>query len=58
MSDIKKLLEIVLEKDASDLHLAANAAPIIRIHGELKFLNEEGILDPKECESLIFSLIC
>lgn len=57
MTDIKKLLETVLEKDGSDLHIAANAAPIIRVHGELKFLNEEGIIDPKESERLIFSLI-
>lgn len=57
MTDIKYLLEKVLEKNASDLHLSSGTSPILRINGELRFLQEEGILSPKDCEGMIFSLI-
>jgi len=57
MADIQKYLEVVLAKEASDLHLAAKAPPIIRVHGELRFLTEEGLLESADCERLLFSLI-
>jgi len=36
---IDKLLELVIEKGASDLHLTVGAPPMVRLHGGLKRLN-------------------
>ena len=36
--DIKKLLKIATNKNASDLHIVSNKPPILRIDGELKVL--------------------
>ena len=33
--DIKKLLKLVIEKSASDLHIVVGVAPYIRVDGEL-----------------------
>ena len=38
---LDELLEIVVQSKASDLHLAVNIPPIIRVDGELKQLNYE-----------------
>jgi len=35
MVELQKLLEIVVEKNASDLHITAGAPPRFRIHGKL-----------------------
>lgn len=57
MNTIQKLLEITIERKASDLHLVVGTPPCIRIHGDLAFLGEEGVLTAKDCEDLIFSLL-
>ena len=35
MAELQKLLEIVIEKKASDLHITTGAAPQFRIDGKL-----------------------
>lgn len=35
---IEELLKKAVESGASDLHLTVNAAPVVRVHGELRFL--------------------
>lgn len=52
MAAIDKLLESVIVKGASDLHLSSLKTPKIRLHGKIITLNSE-ILD----ESLIYSMI-
>lgn len=54
--DIQKLLETVIKKDASDLHLVVGALPTLRIDGRLKAIEGTEVLTPKKVESLIFSL--
>lgn len=57
MSEIQRLLEITIEKKASDLHLVAGSSPVLRIHGELTYLTQEPVLDKGACENLIFPLL-
>jgi len=57
MNDIRRLLEITVSRNASDLHLVVGSPPCIRIYGELVYLYEEGVLSPAEIEDLIFSIL-
>jgi len=57
MEKIRRLLEIVIEKKASDLHLVTGTPPCLRIYGELVSLDSEGVLSAADCEELIFSLL-
>ncbi|HAO81436.1 MAG: Twitching motility protein [Parcubacteria group bacterium GW2011_GWD2_43_10] len=53
---IETLFSQASERGASDLHLAVGLPPTIRLHGELKPL-EEAVLTPKKMEELIFSIL-
>lgn len=57
MENIEKLLEIIIQREASDLHIVADVPPCIRVHGELEFLNELGIVTKDDCRSLAFELL-
>lgn len=57
MGNLKDLLKIAVEKEASDLHLVVGLTPKIRIDGELQNVSGEEILTNKELESMIFSII-
>ncbi len=46
--DILKLLEMVMAKKSSDLHIIAGAPPVIRVHGQLTFTD----MDPLEDEDI------
>ncbi|MBN1269616.1 MAG: type IV pilus twitching motility protein PilT [Kiritimatiellae bacterium] len=52
MSD---LLQLVVDENASDLHLAVGLPPILRIHGALQPL-DAGILGPEDTERLMKSI--
>ncbi|WKZ24380.1 MAG: type IV pilus twitching motility protein PilT [Candidatus Dojkabacteria bacterium] len=54
--DTKTLLNLVVEKDASDLHLAVGYQPMIRIDGSLVTVGDT-ILDPKTAKELIYSIL-
>ncbi len=41
--ELKELLKLALEKDATDIHLTVNAPPIIRVDGNLKHLTEDNL---------------
>ena len=41
---IDELLEEMMSKQASDLHLTSNCSPVLRIHGEMHFLKERPVL--------------
>ena len=49
--ELDMLLEKTLEYDASDLHLCTGIPPVIRIHGDLVYMNDE-ILTADICESI------
>ncbi len=43
---IEKLLGILLEKQGSDLHCTTQEPPMVRVHGDMKELEDAGPLDP------------
>jgi len=54
--DIKKLLTITTERDASDLHLTIGVPPVLRINGKLKKLNLPE-LTSQDVHEMIYSII-
>lgn len=53
---IQEYLEIVVKKEASDLHIIAGSPAMVRVDGELLPVSQ-GLLTPDDTESLIFELI-
>ncbi len=53
---IQEYLEIVVKKEASDLHIVAGSPAMIRIDGSLMPVSP-GLLTPEETEALIFELL-
>src|SRR5881628_1801857 len=54
---VPELLEIVLDRGASDLHLTAGAPPTIRLHGDLIKLEEYPILSPRGLQGMIYAIL-
>ncbi len=54
---LKKLLEITIKEEASDLHLGVGYPPILRIAGELVPLTKEKKLSPEDSQNLAFALM-
>lgn len=54
--DIRDLLKTAVEKNASDLHITADSAPIVRIDGKLIPLNFPK-LDRDQCKRLVYSIL-
>jgi twitching motility protein PilT len=54
--NINKLLQMTIDKGASDLHLLADQPPVFRINGELQ-ISEGQKLHPDEIPQLVFSLM-
>jgi twitching motility protein PilT len=55
--DIKELLQIVVSRNASDLHLLVGQPPILRVDGELVALPSKDRLTPETSKQLIFSIL-
>jgi len=53
---IQELLQIAVEKDASDLHITTHVPPRLRIHGILVSLDHPP-LSPAETKNLIYALL-
>jgi twitching motility protein PilT len=53
---IQELLQLAVEKDASDLHITTHVPPRLRIHGTLISLDHPP-LSPSETKTLIYSLL-
>lgn len=51
--DIRQLLQLTVDKKASDLHLVVGSPPTIRVDGELMKVSGESVLTPQVTESLI-----
>jgi twitching motility protein PilT len=54
---IPDLLDIVLEKGASDLHLTAGSSPVIRYLGDLMRLEDYPVLNPQTLRTMIYAII-
>ncbi|RLE58299.1 MAG: type IV pili twitching motility protein PilT, partial [Thermoprotei archaeon] len=55
--NIQDLLEEVVKRNASDLHLNVGAAPIFRVNGKLVAMEGANPLYPEDVEKLCFSLV-
>ncbi len=53
---IDKLLKLMFEKGASDLHIHADVPPALRIDGEIKRVNTEN-LTKEECRTMIYGIL-
>ena len=56
-TDLVELLEIMLAKNGSDLHITAGAKPKVRIDGELFDLEEYDVLSPADAQGLCYSVM-
>ena len=54
---INELLKIAVEEQASDLHLLTNLPPVIRIDGDLKYIEGRKAIAKKEMEQMVFPMI-
>lgn len=54
---LHRLLEIGIEKEASDLHLSVGYPPILRINTNLVILEKGKILNSKDCQELALCLM-
>ena len=54
---LKNLLEITIQKKASDLHLSSGYPPALRISGSLVFLHSQGILSTDNVKNIALLLI-
>src|SRR3990170_7056589 len=54
---VPELLEVVLERNASDLHLTVGAPPTIRMHGDLVRLEEYPLLTPRALQGMIYAIL-
>jgi len=55
--NLRALLEEMIEKDASDLHIVAGERPKLRIDGDIVSASAEDVLTPKDTLSLAYSVL-
>jgi twitching motility protein PilT len=53
---MEALLALMLDKRASDLHLASCSVPMLRIDGDMVPFAEYGALDPRRLKEMLFSI--
>ena len=54
---IREMLQVVVDQQASDLHLIAGTPPMLRVHGQLMGIPNEPALLPQDMESLITPIL-
>ncbi|MBU1887818.1 MAG: type IV pilus twitching motility protein PilT [Candidatus Omnitrophica bacterium] len=55
--DLKEILKIATQKNASDLHITTDSVPIIRIDGRLIPLSDFPVLNREDCKRLVYSIL-
>jgi len=55
--NLRSLLEEMIERDASDLHITAGERPKLRIDGDIQSSNIEVVLSPKDTLQLAYSVL-
>src|SRR5476649_1114789 len=56
MATLPELLKTLVERDGSDLHIATNTPPQIRVHGHLQRLEMDD-LQPADTKQLVYSVL-
>ncbi len=54
---MKELLEICVNKRASDLHISASLPPMLRVDGDLQALDNYPVIDADTAKTLIYSIM-
>jgi len=54
---VPELLEVMLERGASDLHLTVGTPPTIRLHGDLLRLEEYPVLESRGLQGMIYAIL-
>jgi twitching motility protein PilT len=54
---VPELLEVILERGASDLHLTVGAPPTIRLHGDLLRLEEYPKMTPRGIQGMVYAIL-
>ncbi len=54
---LSDLLKRMVEMGGSDLHITTNSAPRVRLHGELKPLEDVTVLGPADTKQLAYSIL-
>jgi len=57
MFDLHEVLELVLEYEASDLHLTNGLPPMLRIDGDLVPIEGYPILDPETLQRIVYGML-
>jgi twitching motility protein PilT len=55
--NLRELLEEMIKRDASDLHITAGERPKVRVDGEIVNSNVEHVLTPKETLQIAYSVL-
>lgn len=55
--DLKELLDLAIDSEASDIHFGAESKIAMRIFGEIRFVEAAGTLTKAEAERLIFGML-
>jgi twitching motility protein PilT len=53
---IEELLQTLVQRQGSDLHLSAGSTPMVRVHGDLETTGH-GILRPEDTKNLVYSFL-
>ncbi|HET7130129.1 MAG TPA: type IV pilus twitching motility protein PilT [Gaiellaceae bacterium] len=56
-TSIDELLTVMVERDASDLHMTAGSPPVIRVNGRIERLLDYDNLSPEDTRSLVYRII-
>jgi len=54
---VAELLDVVLERGASDLHLTVGAPPTVRLQGDLERLEEYPMMTPRALRGMIYAIL-
>ena len=57
VNSIDELLEHMVERDASDLHVTVGTPPVIRVRGEMERLDEFGALTSEDTQQLLYRIL-
>src|SRR5687768_18429640 len=55
--NLRMLLEEMIERDASDLHITAGERPKLRIDGDIQNSNVDYVLNPKDTLQIAYSVL-
>ena len=57
LSSINELLTLLVKESGSDLHLRVGERPILRVHGELKRLEDRSVVGPEFVEAMLHAIM-